>query len=191
MQKLPSLSEGLSQSRQFGGAFVLSLHSISQLQSIYDIYNTKTIASLCRNKIFYSVPDNDTAIYCSDNLGSQENEEVKENISYGAHHIRDGINMSKQTINKKLVIPSELMTLPPLHAYLRFAGNYPITRIKFTPKNYSNLNPKFVVKELEEKIGPKKILQESAEENEKEYVLESNLNNKESLDKGSYDLMDD
>ncbi len=144
LQQLPSLLDGLGQSRQFGGAFVLALHSISQLKTIYGKDATDTVISLCRNKLFFAVPDTEAADFCSENLGSKEVEEVKEGISYGANEIRDGVNLNKQKSTKKLVIPSELMLMAKLKAYLKFAGPFPIAQVKFMIKNRAKISLRFV-----------------------------------------------
>lgn len=144
LQALPSILDGLAQSRQFGGAFVLSLHSVSQLKSIYGKDTTDTITSLCRNKIFFAVPDNETAEFCSTNLGFQEVEEVKEGISYGANEIRDGVNLNTQKSLKRLVIPSQLMFMKRLQAYIKFAGEFPVAKISFAIKSRKKVSERFV-----------------------------------------------
>lgn len=155
LQALPSLLDGLAQSRQFGGAFVVSMHSISQLKAIYGKDTTDTITSLCRNKLFFSVPDNETADFCSQNLGFQEVEEVKEGISYGANEIRDGVNLSTQKSLKRLVIPSELMFMKRLKAYIKFAGEFPIAQISFAIKVRNKISQKFI--ERPEETEPKPV----------------------------------
>ena len=144
LQALPSILDGLAQSRQFGGAFVLSLHSVSQLKSIYGKDITDTITSLCRNKIFFAVPDNETAEFCSTNLGFQEVEEVKEGISYGANEIRDGVNLNTQKSLKRLVIPSQLMFMKRLQAYIKFAGEFPVAKISFAIKSRKKVSERFI-----------------------------------------------
>lgn len=144
LQKLPSLLDGLSQSRQFGGAFVIGLHSISQLRAVYGRDNTETITSLCRNKLFFAAADPDTAEYCSTNLGYQEIEEVKEGISYGANEIRDGVNLNTQKSNKKIVIAAELLNMRALQAYLKFAGHFPVSKISFKIKKRPKIAERFV-----------------------------------------------
>jgi len=144
LQKMPSLLDGLSQSRQFGGAFILGLHSISQLRAVYGKDNTETITSLCRNKLFFAAADPDTAEYCSENLGSQEIEEVKEGVSYGANQVRDGVNLNKQKSNKRIVIASELMNMRKLSAYIKFAGEFPVSKISFKIKNRPKVAERFV-----------------------------------------------
>ncbi len=144
LQQLPSLLDGLAQSRQFGGSFLLSLHSISQLRSVYGKDKTETITSLCRNKIFFAGADEETSDYCSQNLGYQENEEVKEGISYGANEIRDGVSLSTQKNLRRVVIASEIMNMKALEAYLKFAGHFPITKISFKIKKRPKIAERFV-----------------------------------------------
>lgn len=144
LQQLPSLLDGLAQSRQFGGAFLLSMHSISQLRSIYGRDKTDTITSLCRNKIFFAGADEETSDYCSQNLGYQEVEEIKEGISYGANDIRDGVNLNTHKSLKRIVISSEIMNMKALQAYIKFAGDFPISKILFKIKNRKKTAPRFV-----------------------------------------------
>jgi type IV secretory pathway TraG/TraD family ATPase VirD4 len=144
LQQLPSLLDGLAQSRQFGGSFLLSLHSISQLRSVYGKDKTETITSLCRNKIFFAGADEETSDYCSQNLGYQENEEVKEGISYGASEIRDGVSLSTQKNLRRVVIASEIMNMKALEAYLKFAGHFPIAKISFKIKKRLKIAERFV-----------------------------------------------
>jgi type IV conjugative transfer system coupling protein TraD len=144
LQQMPSLLDGLAQSRQFGGAFILSLHSISQLKSIYGKDKTDTITSLCRNKLFFAGADDETAEYCSQNLGHQEIEEVKEGISYGANEIRDGVSLNNHKSQKRIVISSQIMYMKSLEAYLKFAGNFPISKIDFKIKNRPKIAERFI-----------------------------------------------
>jgi type IV conjugative transfer system coupling protein TraD len=144
LHQLPSLLDGLSQSRQFGGAFLIALHAISQLKSVYGKDKTDTITSLCGNKIFFRGADEETAEYCSQNLGYQENEEVKEGISYGANEIRDGVSLNTQRNSRRVVIASEIMNMKALEAYLKFAGHFPISKIFFKIKNRPKLAERFV-----------------------------------------------
>ena len=144
LQQMPSLLDGLAQSRQFGGAFILSLHSISQLKSIYGKDKTDTITSLCRNKLFFAGADDETAEYCSQNLGHQEIEEVKEGISYGANEIRDGVSLNNYKSHKRIIISSQIMYMKSLQAYLKFAGNFPLSKIDFKIKNRPKIAERFI-----------------------------------------------
>ena len=159
LQALPSLLDGLAQSRQFGGAFVVSLHSISQLKAIYGRDTTDTITSLCRNKLFFAGADDETSEFCSQNLGSQEIEEMKEGISYGANEIRDGVNLNNHRSVKRLVMSSQFMFLKKLCAYVKFAGEFPISKISFDVKHREKLSCGFIERKTKQEIieGDKSI----------------------------------
>ena len=186
LQQLPSLLDGLAQSRQFGGSFLLSLHSISQLRSVYGKDKTETITSLCRNKIFFAGADEETSDYCSQNLGYQENEEVKEGISYGANEIRDGVSLSTQKNLRRVVIASEIMNMKALEAYLKFAGHFPIAKISFKIKKRPKVAERFVDilpvandQNLTEMVEDEDVVQSNAEVKETEQL--SLLDYKESF----------
>lgn len=153
LQALPSLLDGLAQSRQFGGAFIVSLHSISQLKAIYGRDTTDTITSLCRNKLFFAGADDETSDFCSQNLGHQEVEEVKEGISYGVSEIRDGVNLNTHKSIKRLVIASQIMFMKKLQAYIKFAGDFPISKISFKVKSREKISQKFIEKQIDEKVS--------------------------------------
>ena len=153
LQALPSLLDGLAQSRQFGGAFIVSLHSISQLKAIYGRDTTDTITSLCRNKLFFAGADEETSDFCSQNLGHQEVEEVKEGISYGVSEIRDGVNLNTHKSIKRLVIASQIMFMKKLQAYVKFAGDFPISKISFKIKSREKISQKFIERQIDEKLS--------------------------------------
>lgn len=154
LQALPSLLDGLAQSRQFGGAFIVSLHSISQLKAIYGRDTTDTITSLCRNKLFFAGADEETSDFCSQNLGKhQEVEEVKEGISYGVSEIRDGVSLNTHKSIKRLVIASQIMFMKKLQAYIKFAGDFPISKISFKVKSREKISQKFIERQIDEKLS--------------------------------------
>jgi hypothetical protein len=111
---------------------------------VYGKDKTETITSLCRNKIFFAGADEETSDYCSQNLGYQENEEVKEGISYGASEITDGVSLSTQKNLRRVVIASEIMNMKALEAYLKFAGHFPIAKISFKIKKRLKIAERFV-----------------------------------------------
>ena len=64
-------------------------------------------------------------------LGVQEVSETIENISYGAHQMRDGVSLNDQRKEKPTIHPDRLMKLPDLEAYLKVPGDYPIAKVTF------------------------------------------------------------
>ncbi|MBA8667853.1 type IV secretion system DNA-binding domain-containing protein [Holosporaceae bacterium 'Namur'] len=61
LHTLPSLVQGLAEVRQFGGCFVLSIQSVSQLKDSYGYNGAQTISSLCNSKVFLRAGDSDSA----------------------------------------------------------------------------------------------------------------------------------
>lgn len=141
---LPSLHSGLAESRQFGGRFVLALQLPAQLKSIYGDRKAEATSGLCGTRIILRTPDEDTATWCSNNLGKTEIEEVKQSISFGASELKDGVSLSKNIITKSIVSPTEIMNLDNLNAYVKLAGDFPITKLKFNYKNYPKIAEKFI-----------------------------------------------
>ena len=126
---LPSLQAGLAESRQFGGAFVLGLQVMPQLQAIYGHDVARATSGLCQTRLVFKSADADTARMSADSLGSSETEEFKEGLSYGAHEMRDGININTQRSLQNLILPTQVMNLPNLTAYIRFGMDYPVAKV--------------------------------------------------------------
>lgn len=133
LHRLPSLPSALAESRQFGGCMVLSIQSIAQLRDIYGKDGAEALSSLCNTRLFFRTPDPVTAEWVSQALGQIEVDENKEGLSYGAHESRDGVSMHSQTFLRPVVLPSEILALEDLNAYLRLPGQWPITKVKLTP----------------------------------------------------------
>lgn len=131
LQKLPELSQLLAEMRKYGGCFVLGLQNLSQLDHIYGHHDTRVICGLTGTKLIFRTTDTDTAKRMSAFLGEQEVLEQSESISFGAHQMRDGVNLSPQKKHQGLVLFSDLMKLPNLAAYLRLPRDVPLTLINF------------------------------------------------------------
>ena len=127
---LPSLQAGLAESRQFGGAFVLSLQVMPQLQAIYGHDIARSTSGLCQTRLVFKSSDADTARSGADSLGGSETEEFKEGFSYGVSEARDGINTSTSRSINNLILPTQVMNLPNLQAYIRVGMDYPVAKLE-------------------------------------------------------------
>lgn len=177
LHTLPSLEQGLAETRQFGGCFVLSVQSISQLRDRYGMNGSQTISSLCNNKVFLRAGDPDSAKWYAENIGVTEIEEFREGLSFGAHEMRDGVSVNKNKISKQLVLPSELLGLGFGEGYFCMAGKFPIGKVNFKYKEFPNLNQaRDFIEEKEE------VIEEgdgSEEANTKVEIIEEIINNNE------------
>jgi type IV conjugative transfer system coupling protein TraD len=154
LNHLPSLEKGLTVSRNFGGCFVIALQSISQLTRRYGPHDAETISSNCSSKIILKAGNNDTAKWASQLIGTQEIEEYKEGLSYGAHQMRDGVNLNKQRSERSIALASEILSLPKFTGYALMTGGYPVAKIDFEKlKTQEQLfkNISFEAKTLERK----------------------------------------
>jgi type IV conjugative transfer system coupling protein TraD len=141
---LPSLEQGLAETSQFGGCFVVGVQSMSQLRARYGHDNSLSISSLCGNKVILRTADQETAKWCSEILGTCEAEEFREGVSYGAHSMRDGVNLNKEKTIKHLVLPTEVMNLKNLEGFISFCNQYPIAKIELNYKQWDQIAEKMM-----------------------------------------------
>jgi hypothetical protein len=57
--------------------------------------------------------------------------EYQEGLSYGANDVRDGVDLSLLTRQMPLVSSTDIQFLEKNKAYIKLAGNLPITKNKF------------------------------------------------------------
>lgn len=119
-----SLSDGLTKGRKYGLCCVIGLQSSSMLRTAYGREGATTLLSCLRNSIIFAVDDADTADNMSRRLGDSEQERQDETVS------DSGKSSSTRRTTSRLVLPSEIMTLPNLTAYLKLAGDYPVARVR-------------------------------------------------------------
>ena len=150
LHMLPSLQQGLAEVRQFGGCFVLSIQSISQLRDRYGHNGAQTLSSLCNNRVYLRAGDSDSARWYSENIGVTEIEEFREGLSYGAHEMRDGVSVNKQKITKHIVLSSEITGLNSKEGYFSMAEGFPIAKVSFEYKDWPTVNKKEVIEVKEE-----------------------------------------
>lgn len=129
--KLETLEELLREGRKYGGCAVLGLQDLGGLEKAYGHHGMKTILSLCNTKIIMKTPEPHTADYLSKALGEQEILEVSENLSIGAHHMRDGLNMNAHKRVQPVVTKSALMMMNPHEGYVFLPRSLPIVKVKF------------------------------------------------------------
>ncbi|HIF0232777.1 TPA: type IV conjugative transfer system coupling protein TraD [Legionella pneumophila] len=149
LHALPFLGTVKSESRKFGGCFVLGHHGPSQLRTIYGNDGATSISGLCSTRMYLRLPEDGDAEPASRNLCSFEIEEANESISYGANTLRDGVSISRQTREKRLVMPTEIQVLDDLEGYLRVKGNFPAAKINLKYVNYPIKHPEFIARKID------------------------------------------
>ncbi len=84
---------------------------------------------LLNTRFFFRAPSAQMAQISSKDLGEQEVDISKENVSYGANTLRDGVSLGHQTVTRPVVSPSEIQALDDLLCYLRTPGVDLITKL--------------------------------------------------------------
>ncbi|OGT34648.1 MAG: type IV conjugative transfer system coupling protein TraD [Gammaproteobacteria bacterium RIFCSPHIGHO2_02_FULL_39_13] len=144
LHRLPQLPETIAEVRKFGGCFVLGMQSFAQLEKCYGRHAAREIFDLLNTRFFFRSPSADMAKLVSNELGSQEVEDMREQYSYGANRIRDGISIGRQRVTQTIVTYSELMDLPDLTCYLRLPASYPIVKLNLAFEKRDDIAPHFI-----------------------------------------------
>jgi type IV secretory pathway TraG/TraD family ATPase VirD4 len=133
--KIGSIIQLLTQSRSKGGATWLLIQDVAQLNSIYGKDGATSIVNACGNTVSFCVADSDTAEFISKKIGASEIRRVEESASMGVSDMKDSISHSERIIEKRLVLPSEIMSLPTMNFYIQLT-DLPVTRDSFTYRKY-------------------------------------------------------
>jgi type IV conjugative transfer system coupling protein TraD len=131
LNMLPNLPKALAEIRKYGGCFVIGLQNLPQLEELYGVNLTRSMAGLCGTKVVFRTSDAPTAKKLSEFFGEQEILEPAESISFGAHQMRDGVNLAEHRRFQATIPYTNLLNLNNLQAYLQLPGNYPLTKIDF------------------------------------------------------------
>ncbi|WP_299006934.1 type IV conjugative transfer system coupling protein TraD [uncultured Shewanella sp.] len=144
LHKLPELAETIAEVRKFGGCYVIGIQSFAQLKKVYGDNAALEMFDLLNTRLFFRSPSNEMAKISSLDLGEQEVDVSKEQYSYGANEIRDGVSLGHQTITRPVVTASEIMQLEDLQFWLRTPGDYPVTQIDLVFDKMPSLCPPFI-----------------------------------------------
>ncbi len=148
LQRLPSLKIGLAELRKYGGCILAGLQSIPQLEEIYGKAASQNMLNLFNPFLFFRNNDPTTSGWVSKVLGEREQQEIQENLSYGAHAMRDGVSLNPTSKTTPLVLPTEIGALQDLEAYLKLPGDWPITKIRMRYKDIHSISASLVKLQL-------------------------------------------
>jgi hypothetical protein len=135
--RLDALADGPQRLRQYGGAVVVCIQQVSQLQDIYGREKARTLIGQCATKLVLRANDHETATYMSELLGRRVMHRVVENTSYGAHSIRDGVGLAPREELEAIWMPEDIMNFPALMGVIsvpnaRPTGPFPRAPLKFS-----------------------------------------------------------
>jgi type IV secretory pathway TraG/TraD family ATPase VirD4 len=146
LERLSSLEAGLTKGRKHGLRVVAGLQSVAQLDDLYGGHAATTLRSCLRNLLVLGCANTDpeTAKVFSDGLGQSEVERTQ--LTHNSARGNEGGTTSRsvQRSVEPLVLPSQLTSLAPLDGYLKFAGDFPVAKIRLQPGNHPVRNKPFL-----------------------------------------------
>ncbi len=161
LHKLPELGSIISEVRKFGGCYLIGIQSYAQLIKTYGKNAADEMFDLLNSRFFFRAPSAPMAEISSKELGEQEVDISKENVSYGANTLRDGVSLGHQTITRPVVSPSEIQSLDDLQCYLRMPGCEFITRLDLYFDKMKDICPAFSKRHFELSAAMNKVYEES------------------------------
>ena len=148
LHNIPAIVSGMQTARNYGGAFVLGVHTMHQLKETYGDNLAETIASLAKTKLLMNTRDEGTQKWASAQVGEGEWAEMEENFSYGVSNVRDAATLQKKVKLEPLVIPSQFQELRDLTGYLKFPQGMPAALIDVRYVRYSKPNRGFIERDI-------------------------------------------
>jgi|GEM_PF-5028614 len=128
LQKLPSLLRLLSMGRKYRAVVLLATQSPAQLESIYKREGMRSILGTVGSRLIYRLEEVEDAENASRMFG--EHELVRETSNENASKMMKGHSYSEQHAKERIILPSQIQSLPDLEGYLKLAGGLPATEIK-------------------------------------------------------------
>lgn len=150
LDELPSignlsiLKQSLVEARKYGVVHVIGLQNIAQMRETFGRDVAQTLRSNLQNFLVLRVADEDTAESYSKLLGSFEQDELDEGLSFGPASSRDGSSQQTSRKEVRLVMPAELQRLPDCAGYVQIAGAWPLAKVTYRPTSRAVVAQGFV-----------------------------------------------
>lgn len=135
LERLSSLEDALTKGRKHGLRVVAGLQTTAQLDKLYGRNQAIGLRSCFSNLLILggTASDPQTAEDFSRGLGEREVELQRNSKTRTLRGTQQ--TQSDQHLKERLILPSEIVELPPLEGFLSLAGNYPVARVKLKPKD--------------------------------------------------------
>jgi len=131
--KLSSLEAALTMGRKHGLAVVAGLQTTRQLERVYGRDSATVLRACFRNLLVLGIArsDPETAEAMSLSIGEAEHDREQRSYSRGGQGL--GSSLSVRRTKERVVLPSELTSLPDLQGYLALSGDAPLRKVTLTP----------------------------------------------------------
>ncbi|HBD7476118.1 TPA: type IV conjugative transfer system coupling protein TraD [Legionella pneumophila] len=178
LHKLPLLGETIAEVRKFGGCFLLGMQSFAQLTKVYgQAGGAKELFDLLNTRFFFRSPSAEMARLVASELGEEEIEESRENYSYGANSIRDGISLGSQRVTRPIVSYPQILELQDLTCFVRLPGQYPVTKLKLQLQKRPTQADGFVIRDIPTP-ALMHLIEDAQESSEETYTTTSTVKQK-------------
>lgn len=130
--RIQSIEPLLTKARKQGGVGVLGLQAVPQFVEAYGPNTAKTLLSCLGTWLVLRAPDPETAEYMSKYFGDEEVRRLTtSSTSQTDGWIRGEVarNRSEQITNRRIVMASDLQSLPDLEGFLSLVGDFPSCRV--------------------------------------------------------------
>jgi len=140
LEKLASLQDFLTKGRKHGGRAIAGLQTVSQLDDLYGTKEAQTLRACFRSLVVLGGANSDpeTAEEMSKAVG--EHEVIREDKSISTRNP----NLRYRTDRERVVLPSEIVSMPDLTAIVAFAGDLPITRMRLNYQAFKTQTEPFM-----------------------------------------------
>lgn len=145
LKAINSLKKGLHEGRGHGLRCILGFTSVHELFDSYGEHTAKGMLGQCVTKASFAVSEPSAAEWNAKLLGSEEVIRENESSNFGRQHSHSS---NEQLHESNIVMPSQLQTLPRFHAYVKFSGDWPVTKIKTKFKDRLEVAPYSVERAL-------------------------------------------
>ncbi len=146
LHPLSSIKDLLALGRSKGCSFFLGAQEKAQIDALYGRDVANTIVNQCNTFLIFRMNDSDSAEYFCKMFGEQEIETMETSFSSAIRDHRDSESYRNMKLTERLVLPSEIQSLPNLSFYLKISG-YPLTRSGISYRHYPDIARAFVPNE--------------------------------------------
>jgi type IV secretory pathway TraG/TraD family ATPase VirD4 len=146
IDKINTLSKAVSEGRKFGLFMMLGFTSVNELFAVYGKDVATSMLSQCGTKLLFMTSSPEGQKWNAEVLGTEEVLQEDRNQSLGD---RESQGFSERRDTQRLVVmPSEVASLPPLTAYVKFSGDWPGAKVKLEYKKWPVVATPTVLRKL-------------------------------------------
>lgn len=125
LHRLNIIVKLLATIRSRGGSVWLAAQDLGSILRVYGEDDTETLFNNCGTKAIFRVDGPKTLSFIEQAMGEREVLVTEEGFTMGAGKNRDGLSLGRKTRIEKVLLGSEISTLPNLHCYLKMLHHNP------------------------------------------------------------------